>query len=57
MVSGVTKEGFILKAGEKEEVIKADSAIVAIGYKSQKSLYDQIKFEVPEVHLLQKFST
>lgn len=26
--------------------------IVAIGYVSEKSLYDEIKFEVPNVHLL-----
>jgi len=52
MVAGATNEGFILKTGEKEEVIRADSAIVAIGYNSQKSLYNEIKFEVPNVHLL-----
>ncbi|MBX4264650.1 oxidoreductase [Clostridium estertheticum] len=52
MVASATNEGFILKSGEKEEAIKADCAIVAIGYNSQKSLYDELKFKVPEVHLL-----
>ena len=51
-VSGATDNGFILKSGDKEEVVAADSAIVSIGYISQKSLYDEIKFEVPNVHLL-----
>ena len=32
MVSGATDNGFILKSGDKEEVVAADSAIVAIGY-------------------------
>lgn len=51
-VTGASEEGFILKSGDKEEVIAADSVIVAIGYVSEKSLYDELKFEVPNVHLL-----
>ena len=51
-VSGATDNGFILKSGDKEEVVAADSAIVAIGYISQKSLYDEIKLEVPQTYLL-----
>lgn len=51
-VTSASEDGFILKYGDKEEVIAADSAIVAIGYVSQKTLYNDIKFEVPNVHLL-----
>jgi 2-enoate reductase len=51
-VSGSTDNGFVLKCGDKEEVVAADSAIVSIGYISQKSLYDEIKFEVPQTYLL-----
>jgi len=51
-VSGVTDNGFTLKSGDKEEVVAADSAIVAIGYVSQKSLYDEIRLEVPQTYLL-----
>lgn len=51
-VTSASEEGFILKSGDKEEVIAADSVIVAIGYMSEKSLYDELKFEVPNVHLL-----
>lgn len=51
-VTSASEDGFVLKCGDKEEVIAADSAIVAIGYISEKSLYDEIKFEVPNVHLL-----
>lgn len=51
-VSGATDNGFVLKSGDKEEVVATDSAIVAIGYISQKSLYDEIKLEVPQTYLL-----
>jgi 2-enoate reductase len=51
-VSGATDTGFILKSGDTEEVVAADSAIVAIGYNSQKSLYEEIKFETSQSHLL-----
>lgn len=51
-VASASEGGFILKSGDKEEVITADSAIIAIGYTSEKSLYDEIKFEIPNVHLL-----
>jgi len=51
-VSKAADSGFIVRTGDKEELVEADSAIVAIGYVSQKSLYDEIKFDVPEIHLL-----
>ena len=51
-VAGATENGFILKSGDKEEVIEADSAIVCIGYVSEKSLYNDIRFEMPKVHLI-----
>jgi 2-enoate reductase len=51
-VSRATDNGFTLKSGDNEEVIAADSAIVAIGYISQKSLYDEIRLEVPQTYLL-----
>ena len=52
VVSGATEDGFILKSGDKEEVVKADSVILAVGYNSQKDLYEEIRYEVPAVHLL-----
>jgi 2-enoate reductase len=51
-VVGATDNGFTLKCGDKEEFVVADSAIVAIGYNSQKSLYNEIKFDIPSVYLL-----
>lgn len=39
-----TEGGFIIGDKESQEVVKADSAIVAIGYNSENSLYDKIKF-------------
>lgn len=52
VVTGATDDGFVIKTGDKEEIIAADSVIVAIGYNSQKKLYDEIKNDIPEVHLL-----
>jgi 2-enoate reductase len=51
-VVGATDNGFTLKCGDKEEFVAADSAIVAIGYNSQKSLYNEFKFDIPSVYLL-----
>jgi 2-enoate reductase len=52
VVNGATEGGFILKTGDREETVKADSAILAVGYHSQKDLYEEIRFDLPEVHLL-----
>jgi 2-enoate reductase len=52
IVAGATDNGFLLKSDGKEASIIADSAIVSIGYNSQRNLYDEIKFNVPQVHLL-----
>jgi 2-enoate reductase len=52
VVAGATANGFLLKSGSKEESVVADSAIVSIGYNSQRSLYDEIKFNVPQIYLL-----
>jgi len=35
-----------------EKVIACDSGILAVGYNSNKSLYEEIRFDVPAVHLL-----
>lgn len=44
--------GFIISRGKEEIIVYADSAIVAIGYNSQRRLYDEIENEVPEAYLL-----
>lgn len=45
-------EGFVLDVKGRKEVIDADSAIVAIGYDSEKDLYKNLKFEIPTIHLI-----
>ncbi|RNM05028.1 FAD-dependent oxidoreductase [Dickeya undicola] len=53
VVSGATDAGFILKnAANEETVLAADSAILAIGYHSQKALYESVRNELPETYLL-----
>ncbi len=43
--------GFIVRTGDKETLVKADSAILAIGYDPERRLYDKVRNKVPEVHL------
>lgn len=47
-----TEGGFIVETRDNKEIIKADSAVVAIGYNSEKSLYDEIKFLHPSVRMI-----
>lgn len=51
-ISKKTDKGFVVNSNEQESVIDADSAIVAIGYLSQKDLYDNIRFDIPKAKLI-----
>ncbi|MGB5822743.1 MAG: FAD-dependent oxidoreductase [Proteocatella sp.] len=51
-ISKKTDEGFMLNTKGQESAIIADDAIVAIGYSSQKSLYNEIKFDIPNAHII-----
>lgn len=42
----------IVETRDNQEIIKADSAVVAIGYNSEKSLYNEIKFLHPSVRMI-----
>ena len=44
--------GFLVRTGDKETVVKADSAILAVGYTPERSLYDRVRNKVPEAYLL-----
>ncbi|MDR5587910.1 FAD-dependent oxidoreductase [Clostridium aquiflavi] len=46
------EEGFIIENKESQEIVKADSAIVAIGYNSENSLYNKIKFLHSNVRMI-----
>ncbi|MEI8631356.1 FAD-dependent oxidoreductase [Vibrio sp. PP-XX7] len=53
VVSGATEEGFVLTSSDGEEkTVAVDSAILAIGYHSQRSLYESLRTEVPRSYLL-----
>jgi 2-enoate reductase len=43
--------GYVVKTGAKETFVKADSAILAIGYDSERRLYDKVRNTVPEAYL------
>lgn len=51
-VTGKNDEGYIVKTPEGERTIAADSVICAVGYMSEKSLYEEVKETMPYVHLL-----
>ncbi|WP_040949407.1 FAD-dependent oxidoreductase [Gorillibacterium massiliense] len=53
VVSGYTEKGYTLKNKNGEEIIlAADSVILAIGYAPQKSLYNELQYELSETYLL-----
>jgi 2-enoate reductase len=50
-LSAATDGGFIAQTGDSETVIPADSAILAIGYRSERRLYESLRNKVDEVHV------
>lgn len=51
-VDGKSDDGILVKTPDGEKLIKADTVICAVGYASNKSLYETVKEEFPYVHLL-----
>lgn len=52
LVSKVTNEGVVIKQENKELTIAGESIILAVGYNSEKELYDGLKFNDKETYLL-----
>jgi 2-enoate reductase len=50
VVAAPTEGGFLVKTGDKQTFVAADSAILAIGYRSERSLYDKVRNLAPEVY-------
>lgn len=48
------QEGFVIKAcnGEESRIVKADCAVVAIGYIPETTLYDRVKDKIAEIYLI-----
>lgn len=42
-------DSLMLKNGQ---TVKADSVILAVGYKEENSLYNELQFEIPEIYVL-----
>ncbi len=53
-VEAVTKESVAIKSRLTSEVqqIEAESVIAAVGYESNKSIYEEIQYDFPSVHLI-----
>ena len=47
-------EGFVIQPGEggQPRTVKADCAVIAIGYNPERTLYDQVKDETDDIHLI-----
>lgn len=50
VVAAPTEGGFLVKTGGKQTYVAADSAILAIGYRSERSLYEKVRNLAPEVY-------
>jgi 2-enoate reductase len=51
-VKQYTDGGITCDTLEGELTIECDSVVLAVGYNSNRSLYEDIRFEVPQVYLL-----
>lgn len=49
-LSKVTNEGAVIDAGGTETVILSDSVVIAVGYKSDKTLFDELDKEISQVY-------
>ena len=47
-------EGFVIEPrdGGQSRTVKADSAVIAIGYNPESDLYNQVKDETADIHLI-----
>ncbi|SHO55911.1 oxidoreductase [Vibrio quintilis] len=53
-VTEQTNDGVVIyhQDSETKTLVPVDSVILAIGYDSERHLYDQIKYEIPDIHLI-----
>lgn len=52
LVTGKSEDGYVVKTPDGERIVAADSVICAIGYASNRSLFEEIKKDYPYVHVL-----
>ena len=47
-----TPEGAVIATGGTEKTISADNIIIAVGYKSKNTLFEQLKFDYGQIYNL-----
>ncbi|PYG90268.1 2-enoate reductase [Ruminiclostridium sufflavum DSM 19573] len=47
-----TECGALIETGGKTKEIPADSIVLAVGYNSEKTVYEQLKYDIGELHLI-----
>jgi 2-enoate reductase len=50
--SEFTHGELMVQVGNDKKVIPCDSVILSVGYKEEQSLYHELEFDVPDIHLL-----
>lgn len=47
-----TEKGAVVDINGIEKELQADSIVLAVGYSSEKSLYEELKYEIPNIHIV-----
>lgn len=47
-----TDKGVLVESGGNVQEISGDSVVLAVGYNSEKSIYEQLKYDIGDIHLI-----
>jgi 2-enoate reductase len=47
-----TEKGALIDINGTKQELEADSIVLAVGYNSEKGLYDELKYEISDIHLI-----
>ena len=47
-----TEKGLLIETAQGEQEIKADTVLLCVGYRANKSLFEELKFEIPNIHVI-----
>ncbi len=51
-ITGASDKGYVVKTPDGEQMVAADTVVSAVGYVSNRSLYEEVKAHLPYVHTL-----
>lgn len=47
-----TDQGLLIDTSEGRKEIQADTVLLCVGYQAERSLYEQLKYEIPDIHVI-----